>query len=256
MLCLRSLPILLGLIMLNGCTILDKIYMETSNTRLEMERFHESYRESISQVSARISAQEKAEKGHFEILAAKLDDLEARVNSYEKELTKIQSQLDEIKYKIRGGSTIPTIPIFSKKNGGTTQTTIVDPVNEDNGGEAVYTKALQFYNTGQFQQAVKIFLLYLSQNPTADHAGDAYYWLGECYDSLDNMEAALEAYETTAERYPAHKNAPAALFRAARIYENLGKKEQALEQLKAIQIKHPNYPQMQRVKDKIKQLNG
>ena len=170
----------------------------------------------------------------------------------------LEGRLQEIDFHNNNEGTPPSTIISATSQSTTDPADIQVTATQDdseNDGEAIYTKALQLYNTGNYKQAIEYFQLYLKKYADQSHAGDANYWLAECHYSLDELDAALDSFEMTAARYPAHKSAPNALLKASIIYEEKGEKEKVLELLKKIEINHPNYEQMDRVKAKIAELN-
>ncbi|MBN1517275.1 tetratricopeptide repeat protein [Candidatus Sumerlaeota bacterium] len=245
-------PVLLAgiAILLSGCApYLDKIYLETTETRMDLVRLRADYIESVRLLNTQIKTAQNDEQNHFEILTSQLEDISDRLTRLENENAQLQSKIEELKFKRSANGAAATD--YSANAGAEADTSAPD---QDSAASELYTKALQNYNTGSYQQAVSLFELYLERYPGTDHAADANYWLGECYDSLDRSVDALKAYEDTAARYPAHEQAPIALFRAAGIYERNGNTTKAAETLRRIQNSHPNFKQMDRVNERLKAL--
>ncbi len=62
----------------------------------------------------------------------------------------------------------------------------------------------------------------LQDYPDSPHAAEAYYWLGDCYDRLQNHGKAAPHYQTVISRYPNHAIADKAQLRLGRAYEAQG----------------------------------
>ena len=58
--------------------------------------------------------------------------------------------------------------------------------------------------------------------PNSPHAAEAYYWLGDSYDRLQDYGKAIPHYQTVISRYPNHAIADKAQLRLGRAYEAQG----------------------------------
>ena len=62
----------------------------------------------------------------------------------------------------------------------------------------------------------------IQDHPSSPHAAETHYWLGDCYDRLQNHGKAVPPYQTVISRYPNHAIADKAQLRLGRAYEAQG----------------------------------
>ncbi|BCA78699.1 tol-pal system protein YbgF [Desulfuromonas sp. AOP6] len=91
----------------------------------------------------------------------------------------------------------------------------------------IYLKAFGDYASGRYNQAISGFEAFLRTYPTNDYAGNAQYWLGECYYAQNNQVRAIEAFQKVVDNYPRAAKAPDALFRKAEALLQVNLPEQA-----------------------------
>ncbi|MDW7645539.1 MAG: tol-pal system protein YbgF [Desulfuromonadales bacterium] len=91
----------------------------------------------------------------------------------------------------------------------------------------IYLKAFGDYASGRYSQAISGFETFLKVYPANDYAGNAQYWLGECYYAQNNHVRAIEAFQKVVDDYPRAAKAPDALFRKAEALLKVNLPEQA-----------------------------
>ena len=70
--------------------------------------------------------------------------------------------------------------------------------------------------------AITALTTLLQDHPNSPHAAEAYYWLGDCHDRLQDHGKAVPHYQTIISRYPDHAIADKAQLRLGRAYEAQG----------------------------------
>jgi len=102
-----------------------------------------------------------------------------------------------------------------------------------------YLQAFADYAAARYAEAVQGFNLFLENFPDNDYAGNARYWLAECYLAQDQYERAAEEFRRAAELYPRNGKAPAALLKLAAVQQKLGKKGEADQTLRLLRARYP-----------------
>ena len=59
----------------------------------------------------------------------------------------------------------------------------------------LYLKAFADYAAGRYQPAIEGFSAFVDSYPGNDYAGNAQYWLGECYYALQDYQQAVREFE-------------------------------------------------------------
>jgi tol-pal system protein YbgF len=79
--------------------------------------------------------------------------------------------------------------------------------------EKLYASALALYSSRDYQQATSRFAEFVAGYPEHKLAGNAQYWIGECYYSLKRFAEAAEEFSKVEKTYPASHKVPAALLK-------------------------------------------
>jgi tol-pal system protein YbgF len=112
----------------------------------------------------------------------------------------------------------------------------------------LYLKAFADYAAGRYQQAIKGFEAFIDNYPGNDYAGNAQYWLGECYYALEDYQQAVTEFEKTVYQYPESGKAPEALWKMVPALRRLNQFEQAREALQLLLRRYPDSPAAARAK--------
>ncbi len=97
-----------------------------------------------------------------------------------------------------------------------------------------YDTALKTLESGRPQAAMALFQDFLRDYPDHPLAPNAGYWLGECYYSLKQFDAAILAFKDVVAQHPTHEKAAAAMLKAGYSYDLLGDKANARFYLDAL----------------------
>lgn len=112
----------------------------------------------------------------------------------------------------------------------------------------LYLQAFADYAAGRFPQAITGFDAFIDSYPGNEYAGNAQYWLGECYYALEDYQQAVQAFENTASLYPESGKAPDALLKMVPALRRLNQFEQAREALQLLLRRYPDSPAATRAK--------
>jgi tol-pal system protein YbgF len=115
----------------------------------------------------------------------------------------------------------------------------------------IYLKAFSDYASGHFQEAISGFESFLRLYPDSDFAGNAQYWLGECYYSLQQYPQAAEEFTKAAKNYPQGHKTPDALLKMAATLRQMNQPEQAAETLRLLQERYPDSPAAQKARKAV-----
>jgi tol-pal system protein YbgF len=105
-----------------------------------------------------------------------------------------------------------------------------------------YRQSFSNYAAGRFARASDGFETFLSKYPDHEYAGNAQYWLGECFYSEQKYDRAIEAFKRTVERYPQGSKAPDALLKMSAALNHLGQSQHAEAALEALRSRYPDSP--------------
>jgi tol-pal system protein YbgF len=106
----------------------------------------------------------------------------------------------------------------------------------------IYLQAFADYASGRFERAIDGFQTFLRHYPHNDYAGNAQYWLGECYYSRQEYALAVAAFRKTVESYPQGGKTPDALLKMATALQQMNEAGQAQEALRLLRSRYPDSP--------------
>lgn len=95
------------------------------------------------------------------------------------------------------------------------------------------------HNQKNYDEAISRIYEFLDKYPEGDLTVNAYYWLGEVYLVLPQLEQAKQAFTIVATRFADHRKAPDALYKLGVTHDRLGEKDEARRKMEAV---IQNYP--------------
>jgi tetratricopeptide (TPR) repeat protein len=102
-----------------------------------------------------------------------------------------------------------------------------------------FNRAMQAMDGKQWEEAARLFLALVAEEPKHEFADKALYNAASCYESGRRFESALKLYERIAVEYPASVLADGALFRVAWNAENTYDFDKAVDRYLALVEQYP-----------------
>jgi tol-pal system protein YbgF len=175
--------------------------------------------------------------------ATQIDQNRNNLMTVEAKMQEQQNLLDDLRRELATKKVTPTReitassrPVFSSATAPT------DTDNQSGSATEIYLQAFSDYAAGRFEQAIQGFETFLRQHAHSDYAGNAQYWLGECYYSQQQYSQAVEEFQRTVERYPQGSKTPDALLKMASALTQLGQPGRAEEALQVLRSRYPDSP--------------
>jgi len=188
--------------------------------------------QDLSQYSVtqqQLSRQVEQNRNNLVLLEAKVRDQQALIDELRRQLaTKMVTSSRE--------NTISSGPAASP-------TTAPAPAANPNASPTdIYLKAFSDYAAGRYPQAIQGFETFLRLHAGSDYAGNAQYWLGECFYSEGQYSRAVEEFQRTVENYPQGSKTPDALLKMASALTQLGQANRADQALQILRSRYPDSP--------------
>ena len=127
------------------------------------------------------------------------------------------------------------------------------PGDKDTSVQDAYMKAYGIYSSNNYKGAIEAFDAFIKANPTSEYAGNAQYWIGECYYSQHEFEKALAAFNKAIENYPNGKKVPDAMLKAGYSLINMNQPARAQTFLQSLVERYPKTPAAIKAQEKISQ---
>lgn len=224
----RPLLILISLgllfVPLGGCAPVQPI-VDLSPLHNELGELSQTQRQQDVQI----------EQNHNRLLS-----LEAKVQEQQRQIGDLTRELATKKVTPSREITASSRPIFAPSTiSPGVDTPSLSPTE-------IYLQAFSDYAAGRFEQAIQGFQTFMRLHASSDYAGNAQYWLGECYYSQEQYAQAVEAFQRTVESYPQGSKTPDALMKMASALNQLGQPGHAEEALQLLRSRYPDSPAARR----------
>jgi tol-pal system protein YbgF len=102
-----------------------------------------------------------------------------------------------------------------------------------------YLRAFGEYAAGRYPQAIVALQAFIRSNPDNEFAGNAQFWLGDCYFAQKQYAVAVAELRKVVGNYPQAGKAPDALAKIATALQALKLDEQAREALDTLRTRYP-----------------
>jgi tol-pal system protein YbgF len=218
-------------------TIDQKLSVLTANQaalRVELDQLKDNMRN----LSGRVEENEYLVKHSVEkdltsqdTTRADLADLSTRLTKVEAVVTQQQKYLniDE------GQAAPPALENAAASSGAGDQATAV----QDSGDKYAYDSTMALVNDGKYNDAMSGFKKFLEQYPKSGLAGNAQFWIGECFMNLKEYEQAILAFEDVVKKYPKNIKVPNAMLRQAIAFLEINDKTSSTVLLKKVIKQYP-----------------
>ncbi|OGL43814.1 MAG: tol-pal system protein YbgF [Candidatus Schekmanbacteria bacterium RBG_16_38_11] len=211
-------------------------------------------------------------KGLIEESEVKTKKLPTDLDEFKKNLTisieSLGDRLAELEKKIYASSgestekatpVIPPAPQNSQVNVPApevkTQPEVEEAKQENKPSEEdVYKEAYQNYLKGEFEKARQNFSKYLELYPNSKNAGNAQYWIGECFYSQKKYREAILAFFEVIKKYPKGNKVAAAYLKQGMSFMELGDKENAKNSFTKIITEYKNSDEAKIAAEKIAEI--
>jgi tol-pal system protein YbgF len=117
--------------------------------------------------------------------------------------------------------------------------------------EDAYKQAYDLFKDSKYTEARQGMEDFLKQYPDDALAGNAQFWIGECYYQEGQYENAILAYEKVIKKFPTNRKVPAAMLKQGFAFANIGDKDAARSILRDILDKYPGTDLAQAAQKKL-----
>ena len=155
------------------------------------------------------------------VVREKVDDNNVRVSSLSQELDAIRAAIAQAAQPPAADAANPAGPP-PPAAGQAAQSPAQSP-------QRLYDSAWADYVASQYNLAITGFENYISKFPRSEQAGDAQYFIGECYYQQGMFKEAASAYDRGITTYPNSQKVPDMYFKRGMAFNALGLVDRARE---------------------------
>jgi tol-pal system protein YbgF len=210
---------------ISGCSSTDVI----TKKQMEMDARLEQLVQGNAAASARLAE-----------LTAVVDELQKQTKTNSAELAELKPAVKELKDALDAApsknaqpvatNVVPRIEVVNRD---------ASPGDKDGGAQNVYMKAYGKFSSNDYLGAIEAFGAFIKNHPESEYAGNAQYWIGECYYTQRNYPLALDAFNKVLAKYPNGHKVPDAMLKIGFTLISMKEEGKARETLQALIEKYP-----------------
>jgi tol-pal system protein YbgF len=185
----------------------------------------------VDQVSAQVQS-----------LHDSVDELKARMAQISKQLTDMQSALQNVQAPANGQA----VPGQTQQPQGPA----APPP------DVLYNQAIGDYNAAKYPLATQEFSDYIKYYGNTDLAGNAQYYLADIEYRNGNYQQAVQDYDKVLEQYPSGNKAAAAQLKKGYALLQLDQRDAGVRELRALIARYPKSLEAQQARDRLHSLGA
>ncbi len=178
-------------------------------------------------------------------------DINSSVNDLQQGIAKLLENYNDLLAKVdalgRSGSRLRSSPGATDAEPTTTPQGSADC-------QKAYDDAFVLARQGKYEPAIAGFQSFLGNCPNDPSAENAYFWIGECYYSLEKYSQAVTQFDYVLKNYKGSANTSRALYKLARSKQELGQKAEARKTFQQLITEFPKTLEAEQAKDRLKEL--
>jgi tol-pal system protein YbgF len=163
-------------------------------------------------------------------LATKVDDNATRVSALAQQISELKVQSQAINQASQSAASASITP------------------------ESVYSTAIQDLNQGNYDLAIKGFIAYLDNFPTANMAAAAQLNIGDAYLIQDKLPQAISAFTSVINTFPNSDKVASALYKRGKAEVGMKEKDNAIEDFRNVIKTYPNATEAALAKRELQEL--
>ena len=241
------MAVLLAGLISNGCV--TKRDMEGVNARLDdIERQNAETQRLVARMDSVIASGADADRKLRADLASSVDDLQQQVAKLLENYADLVQRLDALRR-----SQVIKLPPGSSP-GAEAQPEAANSSALSAACDRSYDSAFILVRKGQYDKAITGFKNFLDSCPQHQAVANAYYWMGECYYSLEKYQDAVAQFDFLLKNYKSSVNGSRALYKMARSKQELKQKNEARQLFERLIKDYPRTLEAEQAQDRLKEL--
>jgi len=128
------------------------------------------------------------------------------------------------------------------------------PSDNDSAPQDAYIKAFGLFSANNYSGAIEAFEAFVKSYPDSEYAGNAVYWVGECYYTQHNYSKALESFSKVVVDYPKGNKVPDAMLKIGYSLISMNEPLKARAELQSLVGKYPKSPAAAKARERLGRL--
>ena len=231
----------------SGCV--TKRDIEGVNDRLDnIERQNAETQRLVARMDSVIADGADADRKLRADLASSVDDLQQQIAKLLENYADLVQRLDAL----RRTQVVKLPPGSSPGAEAAPETSTAAALNA--ACDRSYDSAFILVRKGQYDKAITGFKNFLDSCPQHQAVANAYYWMGECYYSLEKYQDAVAQFDYLLKTHKSSVNGSRALYKMARSKQELKQKGEARLLFERLIKDYPRTLEAEQAQDRLKEL--
>lgn len=232
---------------LAGCTT-PRMIDEVKAQIREVESQNRQTQQMVARIDSVIAEDTEASKRLRNEMSVAVDDLQRQIAALLENYNDLMQRIERLGQQQTFAGTVRSSPGVQQEPGAQVQ----EPSSVD--CDRTYDEAFILVRRGEYDKAIEGFREFLQQCEKHDLVENAYYWIGECYYSLEKYDQAVTEFEYLIDHYKSSVNASRALYKLGRSKQELGKKSEAQKIFQQLIDDYPGTLEAEQAKERLKDL--
>jgi tol-pal system protein YbgF len=223
-----------------------------AGTRDDVRRLEAQVASLFDQVRALEENQQELQKS-LDGLATRLEALQraSQTADLREDMESLKFQLEVLGSKLEEARPIPAAPAPTGQMELEVLQPEVEPTPASEEALDIYRFALEDFNRRRYDLAASQFREFLEQAPGDSKAGNAQYWIGECFYGQERYEEAMVEFQAVTENHQASPKVAAARLKVGFCLLILGRKAEGKGQLESLIRDLPDSEEAQRARERL-----
>ncbi|HTP64900.1 MAG TPA: tol-pal system protein YbgF [Geobacteraceae bacterium] len=211
---------------ISGCVTTDVITKKQMETDARVEQLVQG-NAAVNARLAELSSEVKELRGQVKANSADLEQMKPALREMKSNNESPPPRKDN---ELQSG-TVSRIEVVNKDP---------SPGERESGAQNAYVKAFGLFSSNNYASAVTAFESFIKTYPGSEYAGNAQYWIGECYYSQRDFPRALDAFNKVLAKYPKGNKIPDSMLKIGYSYINIHEPAKAKNALQTLIDKYPD----------------
>lgn len=220
-----------------GCSNMDVVIQRQA----EMDRRLESLAQANSSLNMRVTD-----------ISTELAQVRENLKVSREELDLLKSSQSDLRAMVteRVAKPVETLPALPQKI-EVVNREVIGRERGEGGPPESYVKAFGLFSANNYREAVTAFEEFIRTNPASEYAGNARYWIGECYYTQKEYMKALDSFQKVIDNHPKGNKVADAMLKVAFSHISMNEPDKAKLVLEALIQKFPKSPAAAKARERL-----
>ncbi len=244
-----SMAVLYISLVLSGCAT-PRMINEVKAQIREVKSQNRQTQQMVARMDSVIVEGAEADKRLRNDMSVTIADLQQQIAALLENYNDLMQRIERFDQQQTFRSSIKSSPGAQQES--PTGTVAEEPSSAD--CNDMYDEAFILVRQGEYAKAIEGFRKFLRQCEKHELVENAYYWVGECYYSLEQYDQAIQEFEYLISHYKSSVNASRALYKLGRSKQELGKNNEAKKVFRQLIDDYPGTLEAEQAKERLKDL--